>query len=540
MTSTMGITDGQGQAASNQFLGQYSGITNSTIDSLIQADSVPMNNLQNQVATIQGQEAAWGDIRTSLNNFLTDVQALQNPATLNGKVATSSDSSIATISGDDTSQSGDHEIIVKQLATSSKLTGGRVNVTDSQTSLNFSGNLTLSLAGDTKAPALTGTDGSSIDNPAFTLPTADSTVSEPDDGNTSTPGTVTVNIKPTDSLTTIIDKVNSQTKQSGITASIVDNHLVFTSTQDGAATISASDDSGSNSLVNNLQLGSNAAKLSEGQAAVFSLDGLSIARNTNNVTDVLNGATITLAGVSSTSTNTTTDTTGKSTTTTSYNNPTTLSLADDTKTFEGAVNTMVGQYNSLMGLISNDLDAGDPSQAGNQQGALVGDSTLSQLQEQLEDMMTETSSSADTNSKYTTADSVGISFIDKNGTLGLDSTTFEAALKDNPQAVKDFFYKADTDAVTGISSNQSGYATDLATLSNTYLATSTGNQGIIASVTTDMDSTINDLNSQISDFQDQLTQKRAEYVQEYSNLDTFQATANSQLQYLQSQLSSLG
>lgn len=102
--------------------------------------------------------------------------------------------------------------------------------------------------------------------------------------------------------------------------------------------------------------------------------------------------------------------------------------------------------------------------------------------------------------------------------------------------MKDFFYSADTDAKTGIVSNERGYATDLAKLTNSYLVNSTGNQGIIALTTAGFDSTIQDLNTQISNFQDQLTAKRAEYVTQFSALDSFMAQAQSQMTYFSSQI----
>lgn len=506
-------TDGVGAAASNQYLGQYSGVSSQTIDQLIQADSIPMNLLQNQVQDLQGQEQAWSDVRSRLTNFLNDVQDLQKSDTYNSKVANSTNTSVATISGDDTASEGSHDIIVKQLATASKWTGGRVNsVPDSKTALNITGNFTIDLAAQADAP--TGTDGEPINVPGFTIGDSKATSSK-----------VSVDIKPGDTLNSIVTQINAQTKDTDIQASIVDNHLVFTSTQTGKAAFSV-DSSSTAGIADQLGLGTPQAATNQGQSALFSLDGLPIARNTNNVTDVLDGATITLAGVSATSG------TGADATAT----PTTLSLADDTSKFQGAVSKMVDQYNSLMGLISSDLDPGDPTKADNQTGALVGDATLTQLQESLENMVTESVTGGNPASPDKTSDSVGISFVDKNGTLGLDTDKFSKALKADPQAVKDFFYSADTDAKTGIVSNERGYATDLAKLTNSYLVNSTGNQGIIALTTAGFDSTIQDLNTQISNFQDQLTAKRAEYVTQFSALDSFMAQAQSQMTYFSSQI----
>lgn len=512
------MTDGISGAASSQYLGQYSGVSSATIDQLVQADAIPMTLMQDQVANLQVQQGAWGDVRTSLNNFLTDVKALQNTDTYNAKVATSSNTNVATITGDDTAETGSHDLIVQQLASASKWTGARVNsVPDSKTALKLTGTLVLNLTPE--AETITGTDKQLATIAAFKLPS----------NTTTTPATskLTLNIQANDSLGTIVEQVNAQTKQTDIAASIVDNHLVLSSTQTGKAQFSI-DSSSSDGIANNLGLQTPQSTTTQGQAAIFSLDGLAIGRTSNNVTDVLDGATINLTGVSA---NTTTNTTTNATPT-----PTNLTLTADTKKFETAVNTMVNQYNSLMGVINTELDPGDPSKSGNQAGSLVGDSNLMELQEELENMVTGSQNSTGTSKDYNTADSIGISFTDKSGTLGLDSTKFENALAANPSAVKNFFYQGDVNKITGIATNESGYAFDLGNLANKYLVSSTGNQGIIALQTAGYDSTIKDLNSQISNFQDQLTAKRAAYVTQFSALDSYMAQAQSQLAYFAKQM----
>lgn len=510
------MTDGISGAASSQYLGQYSGVSSATIDQLVQADAIPMTLMQDQVANLQVQQGAWGDVRTSLNNFLTDVKVLQNTDTYNAKVATSSNTKVATITGDDTAEIGSHDVIVQQLASASKWTGTRVNsVPDSKTALKLTGTLALDLTPE--AETITGTDEQVATVAAFKL-SSNTTTATP-----STTSKLILNIQANDTLGTIVEQVNAQTKQTDIAAAIVDNHLVLSSIQTGKAKFSV-DSSSSDGIANNLGLQIPQSTTAQGQAAIFSLDGLAIGRTSNSVTDVLDGATINLTGVSA---NTTTNATPT---------PTNLTLTADTKKFETAVNTMVTQYNSLMGVINTELDPGDPSKSGNQSGSLVGDSNLMELQEELENMVTGSQNGTGTSKAYNTADSVGISFIDKSGTLGLDSTKFENALATNPSAVKNFFYQGEVNKVTGVATNESGYTFDLGRLANKYLVSSTGNQGIIALQTAGYDSTIKDLNSQISNFQDQLTAKRAAYVTQFSALDSYMAQAQSQLAYFTRQI----
>lgn len=487
------------------YMGQYSGINNQTIEQLVQAESAPMLLMQRQVQQIQSKETAWGDIRSRLNNLLNKINTLQKPETFNSKVTNSSNDKVATISGDSTAAEGSHDLIVKQLATNSKITGARISdVKSSKDALNLTGKLTLALKKN--SDELTDSTGQPL-----VIPT--------DVASDAIDNKATLNITATDTISSIVDKINAQSKDTNIHASVVDNHLVIKSNLAGNYDINAMSDDGLTS-----KLGLDQRKTTHGQAAIFSIDGLETARNSNTVTGVLDGATITLTGVSQKATN------GD----TADFQPTTIGLKNDDSKFQGAVNDFVSQYNSLMGLIKSDLSVGDPSKADNQTGSLAGDSDLIQLQAQLQRIVTP--SSTGKGSATLSANSVGISLVDKEGTLGFDTTTFQKALKNNPQAVKDFFYSADIAPVTGAATNEKGYTTVLSKFANAYLSTSTGKAGIIATKTTSFDATIKDLNQQIDNFQDRLTAKRQQYVSQFSALDAFMMQAQAQLNYFTQQI----
>ena len=113
----------------------------------------------------------------------------------------------------------------------------------------------------------------------------------------------------------------------------------------------------------------------------------------------------------------------------------TLSLANDTSKVVDAVQGLVDQYNSLMSFIDDNLTVGDPSSENNKTGTLVGDSALTRLQTQLRNLITIPAVSG---SKLT-ASKLGISTVDNDGTLGLDTTKLKEALAEDPAAVKSFF-----------------------------------------------------------------------------------------------------
>lgn len=495
------------------YLGQYSGITAQTVDQLIQSESQPMLLMKQQIQTIQSKETAWEDIRSRLNNLLNKVSTLQSPATYTSKVTNSSNPNIATISGDSTASEGSHDLVVKQLATNSKLTGSRVDVKSSKDALGFTGTLKLSL----EYQGTLDKDGQPIKDSqgnVLTIPN-DQAI------NTVNPkASLDIDIDDKDSLSSIVDKINSQTKDTNINASLVDNHLILKSTTAGNYTIKTDGDA-----VNKLGLASEGIKSTQGQAAIFSIDGLETIRNSNSITDVLAGATITLTGVSQSVS--TTDNTQQ---------PTTISLKNDDTKFQNAVTDFVSQYNSLMGLVNSDLAVGDPSKSDNKVGILAGDSDLVQLQSQLQRMVTSTNVPGlekGNDGKILTASRVGLSFVDKQGTLGLDTTTFQKALKDDPRAVKDFFYKADISPITGTASNERGYAPMLSKFANSYL---TGSNAVITTKTTTFDNTIKDLNSQIDSFQTRLDGRRQQYIAQFTALDSFMMQAQAQMNYFTQQL----
>ncbi|MFT8949245.1 MAG: flagellar filament capping protein FliD [Liquorilactobacillus hordei] len=455
-------------------LGQYSGITADDIEALLQADSAGKTKAQSQITTLTDQKTAWSDVKTRLNNFLTKVTALQSDDTYQTKKVTTSDATIASITGDTSAAEGTYDLKVDQLATASKITGTQLDVKNSKTAVGASGSLTLT-------SAETDTNGQAK--------------------------TFSFDISDTDTLNDIAAKINKQTSSSSIKASVVDNRLVLADNKMGARNISVAGDAATS-----LGLGSGATT-AKGQSAIFELDGMKITRDTNTVSDAIEGTTFTLSKVS--------------------DSHVTLSLTNDTSKTVSAVNDMVTQYNSLMSLINDDLSVGDPSKSDNTTGKLAGDSELMRLQTSLRNMIT---------NPYVTGSSlnpseVGISLVDRDGTLGLDQDKLNKAITDDPTAVKNMFYQS-TKSSVGTVTSESGYATDLSKMLNTYLVDSSSNKGIIATKSAGYDSSIKDLNSQIDNFNIMLEAKKTQYVDMFTRLDQAMMEAQSQMSYFTTQTSS--
>lgn len=476
-----------GSISSSSYMGQYTGITSDTIDQLLQSDELRKTVIQNKIDKINTKSQAWTDISTRLGNLTSKLEALQDEGTYGTKKVTSSDDASATVSGLADSLEGSYDLVIKQLATSSKITGGVVTKSDgakvsTKDALGYSGKLTITNGA---------TDGSD------------------------SPLTIDIDVKATDSLKDIANAINNAkdpsdkegTKSAGLKATIVNNQLVVTSEEMGDRTLTVGGD-----LKDKLGFADDVVKRTKGQSAEFTLDGIDMTRNSNNPTDVVDGVTFNFKKADASKT-------------------ITLGLTNDTDKELSAVKDFVSQYNSVMSLLSEKMDVGDPSKEDNTTGALAGDSTLITLQSNLQSMVLGGKSV-----NGVSASTLGLS-VDRNGTLSLDESKFKAQLAKDPNSVKDFFFK-DTSSKYATEKTGTGYTADFKKVIDKYTSTKSGSEGIISLRKSSYQSEIKDYNKQIERITEQIATKRARYVTMFTNLDTAIGNLQSQFSYFQSQNSS--
>lgn len=475
-----------GSISSSSYMGQYTGITSDTIDQLLQSDELRKTVIQNKIDKINTKSQAWTDISTRLSNLTSKLDALQDEATYQTKKVASSDDTIATISGTSDSLEGSYDLVVKQLATASKITGGVVSKADGTTkistkdALGYSGKLTITNGA---------TDGSD------------------------TALTVEIDVKATDSLKDIANAINNAkdpsdstgTKGAGLKATIVNNQLVVSSEEMGDRTLTIGGD-----LKDSLGFAN--SQTTRGQSSKFTLDGIEMERNSNSPTDVIDGVTLNFKKADASKT-------------------ITLGLTNDTDKELSAVKDFVSQYNSVMSFLSEKMDVGDPSKSDNTTGALAGDSTLISLQSKLQSTVLGGKSV-----NGVSASTLGLS-VDRNGTLSLDETKFKAQLAKNPNAVKDFFF-VDTSSKYSTEKTGTGYTADFKAVIDRYTSTKSGSEGVISLRKSSYQSEIKDYNKQIERITEQIATKRARYVTMFTNLDTAIGNLQSQFSYFQSQNSS--
>jgi len=370
---------------------------NGIVSQLMTIERQPINDLVKKEASFQAKLTAYGSLRGALSSFQSSVASLNNPLKFNSVNASVGDSSIATASASTIAASGTYNLEVSSLARAQSLVSGAfTNVTDAV----GTGTLTFQFY-DTK----TGTVNSSMPATTITIDAAHN------------------------SLAGIRDAVNSA--NAGVTATIVNdgtgNKLVFSSNTTGTANslkISVADNDGNNTDASGLsQLaydpagtagsGKNLTESQSAQDAVLKVNGLTVTKSTNTVTDAIQGVTLTL----------------KATTTA----PTTVSVARDTSAVTSLVDSFVKAYNDLNKTIS-DLSAYDASTK--QAGLLQGDSTVRSIQYQIRSMLGKSIMGVD--GSMTNLSNIGVTF-QKDGTLALDTSKLQNALNTNPDSVTGLF-----------------------------------------------------------------------------------------------------
>lgn len=479
------------------FLGSYSGITSETIDSLIAAQSGKLTQYNNQKETLTKEKTAWADIQTRLTNLNTKTDTLMDPKSFFSKKITSSDETKLTVTAGTNAVPGDYTITTERLATASQLLSGEI-LTTGQTStsaLGFEGTFKL-------ASQDTSEIGSSS---PMTLKQADITVAS------------------TDTLKDIITKINATTKDSGISATIIDGRLSLTDAQMGDRTISATSttDLADKLALNPAAPGAAKATLATGNTAKIIVNNMiTLERNTNTITDAIEGMTLNLKATTA--------------------SPVSVSVADDTDNTLKVVKDFVEQYNSTVSFITEKLSVGNPTSTTNVSGALSGDSTLMRLQSSLRQMLTggvtiQKTNPTDPNEtqKYDFIGSLGIS-VDRYGKASIDETKLKEVITKEPDRVAGFFSRSIT--VDGTSEKKKvGLAEKLQTVVNSFVDSK---DGMITAKNKTYDKAMDDIAKKIEAFNVRMEAQRARYVKTFTALDTAMMQAESQMSYLSSQLTS--
>ncbi len=393
-----------GSSAVDQLVQQY-----------IQSISTPVYQMQAQQATLNSQVTFYQDFQKKLSNLQTQANSLAQVGSLTplaAKTVSSSDSTVATGSADNTAAAGTHSLSVSQLAKYDTLVSSQL----SQSGTDIS----------TASGAGTFTFSVTVDGTATNL---------------------NVSVNAGDTNSTVMANMAAAVNNAGIgvTASVVNDttstaRLVFTSKTSGSANaISVADVSGNlmqdvgwtSAVISGRTAsgGTGAGFVNSSVSSLdanFTLDGIPIVRGTNSITDVLQGVTLNLEG-----------------TQLSGADPITFSIASDTSAVQTTIQNFINSYNTAITTLSNNLKTDTQTQV---RGPFAGDISFMNLQLQLQNILMGQVTSAKSGNPSSLS-AIGIT-LNTDGTLSISNqATLTSTLSSNPTAVSDLFNSSNGVAV---------------------------------------------------------------------------------------------
>ncbi len=442
------------------------------ITQLVTAEGQPAaQRLDRREAGYQAELSGLGQVNSALSQFRTSVTTLQNFGTSQPRVATVSDSTVFTASATGSAVSASYQIQVNAIAEAH-----RVSTAGVATSSTATGTGTLTITTNSKS------------------------------------FNVVVNTT-NNTLAGIRSAINSAQDNTGVSATIVnvdngtggtESRLVLSATNTGTLhniTVSADDDDNNDTDTSGLSIIST-ANLSVLNAAVnasISIDGQTVTRASNTISDAIDGVSLTLqkadVGVNKT-----------------------LTVGLDKAAVRTAVSTFVSTYNSLQGTL-NQLTFYNATN--NTSGALLGDATLRNVRNQISQQLSQTVAAV--SGTFNSLPSIGI-VSDASGNFQLNNTVFNAALDSNFNDINTLF----ADGTNGI-------AVKLRTLLDSYL----GSSGILRTRTDGLQTSISSISDSRQQLSDRLIRIEARFRTEFTALDTLVANFQSTANFLTQQLANL-
>lgn len=394
---------------------------NSIVSQLMSVESQPLTQLQTKEAKLQSQLSALGQVKSALSSFQSALSGLSDVKAFQAVKASASDSAVFSASADSSAAPGSYALEVSQLAQAQKLvSAGQA----SSTAAIGTGTLVFdfgSISGgslDAASGKYTGASFASNGNGAKSV-TIDSSHA---------------------SLSGIRDAINAA--GIGVTASIINDgssapmRLVLTDSATGAANsmkITVSGDAALSNLLSQDPASDAGQALQQtvaAQDAKFTIDGLSVSKPSNHVTDLVQGVTLDL-------------------TKTNAGTPATLTVVRDTASVSAAVSKFVDAFNT----INQTLSAATAYNPDTKTAAVLnGDSTVRNIQVRLRSMLGTVVQGSD--GAYSRLADIGVT-LQKDGTLAADSAKLNKALASNFNDVASLFAVAGK-ASDGLASYSAG------------------------------------------------------------------------------------
>lgn len=490
-TSTSSISNAISTVGSISSPGLGSGLdVNSIVTQLVSLEKQPIKLLQQDASKMQAQLSSWGQIKSALSTLRDAASALDAPATWTPTTATSSDAASVSATTTSSAMPGSYSVNVVKLASSQSLASQTYSAASSTVG---QGSIHIQL----------GTWGTDPDTGATTF-TAGSAAG------------VDISIGAgEDTLTGIRDKINAA--NAGVSASIVTDttgsRLVLHG-DSGAAngfqvTVSDSTDGTGNDSAGLSALAYDPSagiqSMTQTQTAADSeaqINGMTVKSTDNTITSI-DGITFTLGKPTSTSIS--------------------VSINRDTATIAKSIGNFADAYSRLIGLVKDQTKYDSASKTA---ATLQGDNSAVSVESQFRSLV---GTSTGASSVFKTLSEIGLS-IQKDGSLSVDSTKLQSALKSNLGEVKKLFANSDS-----ANSNNDGIAQRFRALGDQVL----GVDGLVSTRTNGIQSNLNRNSARQSDLSDRAAQYESRLRAQYTALDTQLSKLNSLSSYVTQQLAAL-
>ena len=452
------------------FMGSYSGIDRNTINQLMEAERIPLKKLELRKEDTVKMQNAWRDVNTRMNTLLEKMKALENADTFSSKSVVSTNESMVTATANRTAMNGEYDLQIQSIARATSIVGNRLNVDSITTELGING--------------------------AFILKNNEGMETE-------------ITMEATDSLRSLVQKINESAGESGISATIIDNRLILQDANTGERTIEVKDGEGQASVLEELGMGID-SELRSGTRARFTVNGIEVVRDQNTLSDVIEGVTLQLHRPSP------------------GDEGERITIASDFEKSEKALQEFVDQYNSTMSFIENQMRVGTPGENATR-GTLAGDSSLRQIHSTLRQMV---ASPVGGNENTTIRDlsMLGVSTTDRFGKLSFDQSVFRREMDSSVNNVQSFFTSKNEVGET------LGYTKRMKDYIDSVISTS---DGMIRGKNDSYDRSMRDIDRQIENFTRRIQRREEYYIKTFSALDVAMQKAESQMEWLNSQLAGM-
>ena len=400
----------------------------SLVSQLILADVQPAENLLNRKeSTYQAQLTAYGSVKGVLAQFQAAAASAGAAGQYTGKLANTALYDTVTASATSSAAVGDYSVDVTALAKAQSLASSAFSAT---TDTLGTGTLTISLG-------TVGYDSGTSSVTGFTQKTDTTSVSVIIDSSNNT-------------LTGVRDALNAAS--AGLNASVVNDgsgyRLVIQSDSTGAenaVSISVADTGDSNSTDNaglsQLAFNQTAAHLLQtgaGTDAAIKINGLDVTSTSNTVTAAVEGVSFTLKKITS--------------------SPVLISVTKDTAKATAGVNGLITAFNQFNTEINSLTSYNATTASGS---VLTGDATLRNLASNVRAALN--AAVANSGGQYSTLAELGITTNVIDGSLALDSTKFDAILKNDATDVAKVLAAFGTPSNANVEFVSAGSATEVGT-----------------------------------------------------------------------------